>query len=260
MKQIVKQIVKVGNSAGVLLPKEWLNGKAKVELIEKPLDLRKDILELLDTYLEEIVGVYLVGSYARGEETEKSDVDVIVITNKTEDKIKKGKYDILIISKEKLDELLKENALPLLPMLKEAKPIINAKLLENYKDIKMTKKNLKYHIETTKSALEVIRQDIISSKELNEKVSDASAYSLILRLRTLYIIECLKENRLWKKQEFLDLIKKTAGSLIAYERYITVKNNNRLGYKLPVEEVEKLMDEIKSRLGRVEKWLNEQKD
>lgn len=257
MEELVKPIIRFGNSAGVLLPKEWLNGKAKVELIEKPLDLKKDIIELLDDYLDDIVGVYLVGSYAREEEDEKSDVDVIALTNNTNEKIKRGKYDILIISKEKLDELIEENAFPLIPMLKEAKPIINSELLGNYKDVKLTSKNLRFHIETTKSAIDVIKEDIKASKELNANVSDASAYSLVLRLRTLYIIDCIKENRLWKKQEFLGLIKKVSGSLKAYERYALVKGNKKLEYKLPIEEAENLVDYINKRLAEIEKWLKE---
>ena len=32
--KLIKQIVKVGNSAGVILPKEWYGGKARVEFIE----------------------------------------------------------------------------------------------------------------------------------------------------------------------------------------------------------------------------------
>ena len=46
MKQeLIKQIVKVGNSAGVILPREWLNGKARIELIEKAIQFGKAMLE-----------------------------------------------------------------------------------------------------------------------------------------------------------------------------------------------------------------------
>ena len=250
--ELIKPIVRVGNSAGVLLPREWLNGKAKVELIEKPIDIKKDLLGLLDTYLDNIIGVYLAGSYARSEEDEKSDVDAIAITYSINEKIKKGRYDIILISKENLEAALKENAIPLLPMLKEAKPIINAEFLESYKKVEITSKNIKFYIETTKSALDVIKEDIKVSKELNCDVSDASAYSLILRLRTFYIIECIKKGKLWKKREFIILVKRIAGSSEAYERYLSVKNDNNMGYKLPVEEAEKLAREVTRRLGELE--------
>jgi predicted nucleotidyltransferase len=250
--ELIKPIVKVGNSAGVILPREWLNGKAKVELIEKPINIKKDVLEILGDYLDEVIGIYLVGSYARGEEDENSDVDVIAVTSNINKMLKHGKYDIMIISKEKLDETLKENAVPLLPMLKEADSIINEGLLDNYKGTSVTEKNLRYHLETTKSALNIIKEDIKASKELKQNVSDASAYSLILRLRTFYIIDCIKENKLWKKQEFLGLVKRISGSLKAYERYISVKNDNKLDYKLPVAEAEKLVEDLTRRLHELE--------
>ena len=86
-QELIKPIVKVGNSAEVLMPKEWINGKEYIKLIKKPLNLKKDILEILDSYLEDILGVYLVGSYERNEQKDESDVDVLVITEKENKKI-----------------------------------------------------------------------------------------------------------------------------------------------------------------------------
>ena len=86
MEKLIKPIVKVGNSAGVILPKEWLNGQASVKLVSRPISIKKDVLEILSPYLDEVIGAYLVGRYARDEETEKSDVDVLVVTNKTSKK------------------------------------------------------------------------------------------------------------------------------------------------------------------------------
>ena len=104
--------------------------------------------------------IYLTGSYERGEETETSDVDVLVITNKKSNKIKKGKYDILLITKDEVKIAIENNALPIIPMLKEAKIIINENLLENYIKLPLTKKNLRWHIETTKSSIKII-EDLI---------------------------------------------------------------------------------------------------
>ena len=96
-------------------------------------------------------------------------------------------------------------------------------------------------------------------QETEEKVSDSASYSLILRLRTLYIIDCLKKDRLWKKEEFLDLIKKISGSLIAYERYLIVKEDSSKSYKLPIEEAKRLMDYI-NKNNKIRKWVKEKKD
>ena len=44
MKQLIKQVKRLGNSSGVVLPKEWENSLIKVEIVSKPLDQ----LELLN--------------------------------------------------------------------------------------------------------------------------------------------------------------------------------------------------------------------
>jgi len=264
MKQeLIKPIVKVGNSAGVILPKEWLNGRAKIELVEKPLNIKKDILEILSKYLCDIQGIYLVGSYAREEQTSESDIDVLVITQTLNKKIEQGKYNLILISKNEVENSLKQNIIPLLPMLKEAKPLLNATLIENYKNTSLSKINLKWHIETTKSAMDFVEKDIDISKELNEKnTSDASAYSLVLRLRGVYLVNCLMKNKKWSNKELKLLIKKTTGSLKVYEGYLRVKNKQKSKIKenIPPIEAEKLHTYILKKIKEQKKWLKERKD
>src|SRR3989338_8033193 len=151
--QLIKPIVKVGNSAGVILPREWLHGKAKIEIIARPINIKKDIMEIIEPYLQDIKGIYITGSYTRNEQEERSDVDVIVITEKTRKRIEKHPYEIIIMPEEEVERELKTNALPLLPMLKESKPILNISLIKKYLKTPLTKENLKWHIELTKSAL-----------------------------------------------------------------------------------------------------------
>ncbi len=258
--ELIKNTIKVGNSAGVLLPKKFLNTQVKIVL--QPLNIEKDILEILleKKVLCKVLGAYLVGSYARGEQTIKSDIDVLVITEDLNDKIEKGKYDLMLVSKELADEKMKKNIFPLLPMLIEAKPIINKKLLIEYVNTPITKRNIKWHIDTTKSAMRVVREYIRIAEEMEEKVSDAASYSLILRLRTIYIIDCLRKKKLWEKKEFLSLIKKISGSLKAYERYLDSKNKNSRRYELPINEAKKLMDYNNKKIREIEKWLKEKKE
>ncbi len=255
MKQeLIKPIIKVGNSAGVILPKNWINGKARIELIEKPIDIKKDILEILESYLEDIEGIYLVGSYARNEQTKKSDVDVLVITNKISEKIVKGKYDLILVPKEKIELSLKKNILPILPMLKEAKPLFNGSLIKEYQKTKLTKDNLNPHIELTKSALNVNKEIIKLDEETNSYLSDVVAYSLILRLRGTYMVDCLIKNKTPRKKELLNLIKKTSGSLKAYEGYLRAKNNEKNKNELQIEEAKKLYEYICKKIKEQEKW------
>jgi len=254
IRELIKPIVRVGNSAGVLLPKNWINGKARIELIEKPIDIKKDVLEILDPYLQNIEGIYLIGSYAREEQTKKSDVDILVITNKINKKIKKGKYEIILISKEKVESALEKNILPILPMLKEAKPLVNSSLIEKYKKTQLTKKNLKSHIELTKSALGINREFINLDEEMESNSGDSVAYSLILRLREMYIVDFLIKNKIPTKKELFNLIKKVSGSLKAYEGYLRVKNNEKDKNELPIEESIKLYDYLIKKIKEQEKW------
>ena len=259
--ELIKNTIRVGNSAGVLLPKEFLNTQVKIVL--QPLNIEEDILEILlgGGILKNVLGIYLIGSYARKEQTIESDVDVLVITDNINKKIEKGKYEIICISKEEVERQLKENAFPILPMMIEAKPIINKKLLNKYAKTLLTKKNLKWHIDTTKSAMRVVNASIKLSKERDIRESDASAYSLILRLRTLYIIDCMRKNKLWTKKDFLRLVKKIAGSLIAYEEYLRVKaGDKKMKDKLPLKEAENLMNYNNKKVRGIEKWLKEKQD
>jgi predicted nucleotidyltransferase len=258
--EIIKDTIRVGNSAGVLVPKKWLN--SKVRIILEPLDIEKDILDILigQGILRETKGVYIVGSYARNEQTIDSDIDVLVVTSNVDKKIRKNRYEIMCISIKELENQVTKNILPILAMLKEAKVILNSELIEKYKKTRLNWKNLRFHIETTKSAMNVVKEDLKISVEMGEQVSDASAYSLILRLRTLYIIECIRKSRMWSKKEFLNLVKKITGSLTAYNRYVIMKSKNDLDSKLPIKEAEKLMKYINKKAIELEKWVKEQKD
>jgi predicted nucleotidyltransferase len=251
--ELIKTAVRVGNSAGVLLPKKWINSQVKVSL--EPLNLKEDILNILidKKILGKLKGIYLIGSYARKEQTIESDVDVLAITSNIDKRIKKEKYEIICISEKQLKKQLKENIFPILPMLKEAKPILNSELLFKYKNAKITKKNLKWYIETTKSAMGIVKASIELSKKENKNEGDETAYSLILRLRTLYIIDCIIKNKQYKKKDFLILVKNLTESLIAYERYLSSKNKNTSERKLPIKQAEKLMNYINKKVRQLEK-------
>ena len=256
--ELIKPVVRVGNSAGVILPKEWLNGKARVELIAKPLNIKNEVFQILADYLDDIEGIYLVGSYARGEETEKSDIDILVITSGLNKKIESGRYEIMLISKIKVEEALKNNVLPILPMLKEAKPRLNGHLIEYYKKTKLIPKNLRWHIESVKSILNVNLEEIKRDKGKG-KTGDAVCYSLVLRLREIYIVDCLIKGKMWSTKELLNIIKKVSGSLNAYEGYLRVKNNLAVKDKLLIEEAEKLYQYIYSKIKEQENWLQKRK-
>jgi len=242
--KLIKPVTKLGNSSKVLLPKEWMGGTARVELIEKPIDIKDDVLKILSSYLKDILGIYLTGSYARKEQTRDSDIDILVITNKIDKRIKKGRYEIIMISEENLNMVLKTNIIPLLPMIKESRAILNERLIEKYKDIKPNKENIKSIIEITKSSRKVCKAGIKLAKEMNSNVSDGLVYSLVLGLRTVYMINSLKKNRIPTTKGLKDLVMRITGSEESYNAYSRSKNNQKVKETITPKIAEKLNDYI----------------
>ena len=252
--ELIKPVVRMGNSSCVMLPKEWLNGKARVELIDEPINIKEDVFKILNPYLKETRGIYLVGSHARGEQTEESDVDILAITEKECKRLKKGKYEIILISEEKLKEVLKKNILPLLPMIKEAKAILNENLIKEYKKTRITKQSLRWHIATTKSALNLQKELIKLSEEQGEKISDGIMYSLILRLREEHIINSLKHNQNYTIKDFKNLIKKLTGSEKSYNAYLRSKRGEREKKDIEPKTARKIYDHLKKEIKLQEEW------
>ena len=203
--------------------------------------------------LDEIIGIYLVGSYARGEEDNDSDIDVLVISDNIDmEMIHEGIYNILIVSEELLEWKLSHDLLPVGAMLKEAKPLINSSYLDLIK-IKVTKENIKWYIDTTEEKLKLVRKILKSTN--GNKINDRVVYSLVLRIRTFYIIQKLIRNKVHSKKELIKLIGKISGADNAYESYLTVKNDLNESYNTTMEETEKLYGYLKNQLNDVKTLL-----
>lgn len=251
--EIVRQTRKLGNSAGVLLPKNWLNAIVKISIINSLLP--DEIMKSVDLKVAE--GVYLSGSYARDEQTIDSDVDILVITEDVNRSVKKGKYEISYIPEKNLNGM---NALIYYPMLVESKTIINEplkkRLIEKIKE-KLYSEYLTIYLKNTKEMLSINEKEINLLELKKEKYVDNSVgYSLILRLRTYYILDCLKKNKLWSKKGFLDIIKKITGSESAYKSYLNAKNNKGSRI-LKIEEAQKILNHLKN---VTKTWEKEKKE
>lgn len=255
MQVQIKKAIKAGNSSAVILPRAWLNKEVRIELIKKtPEIILHDVLEILKKHapLKSVIGIYLTGSYARGEEDENSDIDILVITdNIDKEMINEGIYNVLIVSYQLVNQKLEENLLPIGPMIKEAKPLINGEFIEDL-GIEITKKNIKWYINTTKEKLDIIKEYIDDAKNRNKKyLVDKIAYTLVLRIRTLEIIKKLIQNKDYSKRKFEKLIKKISKNNNAYERYLASKNHLKEEYKLTIDESERLYEYLKKDLERV---------
>lgn len=254
----IKKTIKAGNSSAVILPRSWLNKEVRVEVIRKtPETILSDVITLVGKYinLEEIIGIYLTGSYARKEEDKYSDIDILVITNNTDrEMIKEGIYNILLVSERLLFQKLEEDLLPIGQMIKEAKALLNYSYLSSIK-IKVTNGNIKWYIDTTEDKLKILEEVIKITKEKNKRyLSDFVAYTLILRIRTLYIIEKLIKDKPYKKNDFIVLIKNISKGN-SYEKYLSIKNDMKDKYEVTIKETELLYSYLRNQLNNVKKLL-----
>lgn len=243
--EVIKQAFKLGNSSGVLLPRGWEGKKVSVKLIDK--SIQQEVIEILDgeDLLKNTIAIFLAGSYARGEETEASDIDMLIITDTVDKKIKRGKYELTLVSKGRFESLITKS-LYLASLVNEAKAILNPDFLGRYKNMTW-KISLKEHLSELESIIRINEQLIVIDEELNEKVGDETLYSLVLRFRELYLISCLRKKKAPSNKEFISILKEVA-SEECYNAYLRVKNNLRTKAVISVSEARALMEEIKKRV------------
>ncbi|MBI2004218.1 DUF2080 family transposase-associated protein [Candidatus Pacearchaeota archaeon] len=253
--EIIKNVSRWGNSAGVLLPREWINNEVKIILIDRTLQIRKEIFNMLEKYLADILGIYLVGSYARGEENERSDIDVLVISNKIKTEIQSGKYHISIVPIESVKRTLNKYPLMIYPRLIEAKAIINQKLLEELKLTKIYKDSFREFVKDTKRIIKINEEFIKLDKLDGDKLlSGGILYSLILRLRGIFIVKSILSNKKYSKKEFKKwLIKIISNEEYekVYNVYTSVKDDKKIKIDLKISVAEKLLDLIKKEIKKL---------
>src|SRR3989344_2870340 len=211
METITKKTRAVGTSAGVLLPRSWLNKRVVVTLEEKNIEnITKEIINFLveKNLLNEVKGIYLIGSYARDEESSDSDVDILILTKKTNKLIDYLGYEINMISEDNFSKNLESNIYRL-STLREAIVILNSELIEKYRETKINL-NLKKFIDEVKGVIKINESVLEDLKITNKNVPDATIYSIILRLREIYYAKCLLRNKTPSKKELLKYIGENA--------------------------------------------------
>ncbi len=241
--ELIKKPFKIGNSAAVLVPKKWENEKVIVRPLKK--SVTKDVLEILNEkdLLKDIKGIYLIGSYAREDADLESDIDILTITNTEKGIINQGSYEINLIPEKNFIKQISKD-LYFLASIKEAVPLINESQLKIYKKIKQNI-NIKSLLNEINSVLKINEDMIESCLELGENVPDGTIYSLVLRLRELYLLKCLILKRRPSKKEFLSYMDRDS-----YDSYLRIKREQKDLNKISVKKAIKLKEVLK-------RWLKE---
>ena len=248
---------KWGNSSGALLPREWLGKQVKIILIDRTLEIRREILNILEQYLIDIMGIYLTGSYARNEQMTDSDIDIIVISKETRKTFSSGKYNIEIYPLKSIKKSLEENPILIYPRLLEAKPILNNFLLEELKNIKLGSNPWKNYIRECERIARINKEFIKLDEDKKEIQSQGIVYSLILRLRGLYLIEKI-ENRSFSKNSFQKWLAKKASLSkedveSVYNIYKMEKNGEKINILIETKIAENLLNMFKKEISKYEK-------
>lgn len=248
--EIIKNVQGWGNSAGVLLPREWLGKEVQIVLIDRTLEIKKEIFNILSEYLYDIIGIYLTGSYARNEQEKESDIDIIAISKNIKKLIISDKYHISIIPIDAVKKSIKKNPISIIPRLIEAKAIMNASLLDELKDVKIEKKSFKEFIAETKRIIQIneglLNIDLKQKKEFLD--SNEIIYSIILRLRGIFLIKNILEKEKYSKKSFFkymetEINKDEIDKIYRIYRY--VRDKKKIKEKVKIEAIEKLLNLLK---------------
>jgi len=255
-EHLTRVATKIGNGAHIFVPKEWV-GEEIVLVKPSEKTLKERIMKIVEPHLEDIAGVYLYGSYARNEQSKNSDIDILIISDKKIKIKKRGKFDIINISKQNIEKAININPILIYSIINESKPIINSSLLEELKKFKVIKSKFKEFFEGTKRIIKINKEFIEMDKlDGEELTSVAVIYSLILRLRGIFIIYCLIKKQKYSNKSFKKWILQNIPDLEyekIYKIYQIIRENKELSAKIKIIEAEKLLVLLEKEVKRYEK-------
>ena len=146
--------------------------------------------------------------------------------------------------------------------LSEAKPIINAKLLKELRaKYNPILSDFNGFIEETKRMLSVNKEFLELDKKKGEfSDSDSVPYSLILRLRGIFIMKSLLSEKIYSKKKFDAWISKNISDIdydSIYRSYLIIKNNSKIkNLKIKVKDLFALHDFLKEEIKKLEDKVN----
>ena len=120
-KVFYRRAIKVGNSSGVLLPKSFLGHYVKITVVAPPKNIKKDVTAILDSFLEEILGIYLISE--TDEQTE-----ILAVSTNINKHLERRNYLVDVVPLNVLKKSLKEKP-EVREKIKNAKPLLNKMLL-----------------------------------------------------------------------------------------------------------------------------------
>ena len=125
--EFVRKTIKVGNSAGVLLPRRLLGSEVRILILNKPVNIKKEVIKALNQDLEDLFGIFLIS---------KNPIEVLAVSESTKKILSNEKIKIIIVPLSIIKKDIKTKP-ELIKKILNAEAIFNkAFLLELQKEIK----------------------------------------------------------------------------------------------------------------------------
>lgn len=144
--------------------------------------------------LEGIMGIYLYGSWARGEASRSSDYDLLIVVrdlSRARLKRKPPKADVRVLGMEEIIELVKKDPILIVPILRESAPVYGGELLEYLKSLGFNEARLLASLREALISI-ALAEDIIKATKERE-VDSTLLYPLMLRFRQYCLVRSVIE-------------------------------------------------------------------
>ncbi len=227
---VTKTVKKYGNSGGVYVPSSWIGGQAEVRLLSRPAEPEKDLPLALAENMKHVVSILLYGSYARNEQTEGSDIDVIVVTDahaksmKIPKELKDMNYDIRVMERQELMNAA-ENDIIMRDTIEGSRILFNESFISELRPLK-NGRGFRERLGLARSSLNVIR----SLYETGGNQGDL-VYPILMRIKEMLLIKCITEKRNYSHKILEESLKKkgiTKGdSIKLIDRYRGVRDGRK---------------------------------
>jgi len=246
-------VSRVGNGAHIFAPKDWINEKVLVIRLEKK-SVKEQILDALYPHLDKIIAVFIYGSYARGEASENSDIDVMIIAKESFKVESKENFEFKVVAESLILNAIEAYPILMYSVFKEAKPILNEAYLDKLRENKVNKKFFIYFLDETCGAIASNKEILDLDKKTGKMASNSVVYSLILRLRGVLIIKTLINNQEYSNCLFRKWVLNNCKVNYekAYGAYSAIRDD-RKGQKdeVSIEEAESLLKFLESELKKL---------
>lgn len=223
--ETIKVVKPSGNAGSIYVPRGWIGER----VVAKLLSPEERIMDFLRPHSRHIIGIYLYGSYSRGEEEADSHLDFLVLSDRNL-RLKPPTYlNLSLFTPTTIREAMEESPLDIYPILLEAVPVFNEALLQELVERPMERKILQ---ETLQEAETWFGTEIA---KLGEKTEPPTLISpLFDRLRSVYTISCILAQATYTNAKFKRFFVEQEVDTACFENLYQLHRAIRDGRRPPV--------------------------